>query len=256
MKRIIELLLGSKRHPPVTPYCPEGNRLYCIGDIHGRVDLLEQLHTLIAGDAEDYSGQKTVIYMGDYIDRGEDSMAVIDTLVNKSLIGFDSVYLRGNHDQSLLDFLQFAEVGPGWLNHGGMTTLVSYGVKTAKIPAREEDYIELQEALVAQLPDQHLLFFQNTRMSHLSGSYYFVHAGIRPGVDLEKQQNEDLLWVREEFLAYRKNHEKIIVHGHSICDEPEVRSNRIGIDTGAYMSGRLTALVLEQDTQRFICTHA
>jgi len=254
MKRVIKKLLGRDGHPPVTPSCPQGERIYCIGDIHGRIDLLQQLHDKILEDSAAYTGSRKVIYLGDFIDRGEESRAVIDRLLNQPLPGFDTVYLRGNHEQTLLDFLQHAEVGQGWLTYGGTATLVSYGVRVAKIPARKEDYIALQHSLADRLPESHLDFLQNTRLSYSSGSYYFVHAGIRPGVALNKQVADDQLWIRGEFLSCRKHKEQIIVHGHSISDEPVILHNRIGIDTGAYASGKLTALVLENDTQRFIQT--
>ncbi len=256
LRNIIELITGGKKHPLVTPYCPEGKRIYCIGDIHGRVDLLQQLHSAIEKDVANYTGGKTIIYLGDFIDRGENSKAVIDVLLNQPLVGFDAIYLRGNHEQTMLDFLHQAEIGQAWLTHGGMAALVSYGVKVAKLPARIEDYIALQSELATRLPKDHLAFLKNTRLSYKAGSYYFVHAGIRPGVALDQQISDDQLWVRDEFLSYHKNHERIIVYGHSINDEPEIHAHRIGIDTGAYISGKLTALVLEQDTQRFIQTHA
>ncbi len=256
MKQFVRKLFSRQHNSPVVPCCPEGQRIYCVGDIHGRVDLLEQLHTLIADDAKDSPKQKTIIYLGDYIDRGDDSRAVIDSLLNKPLKGFEAVYLRGNHDQTLLDFLQQDEVGQGWLIHGGLATLTSYGVRVNKLPARKGDYVALQQELMEGLPKTHLAFLHATRMSYQAGSYYFVHAGIQPGIDLEKQQAEDQLWIREEFSGYGRHHEKIIVHGHSICDEPQLKINRIGLDTGAYMSGRLTALILDRESRRFIQTHA
>ena len=254
MKKIINKLLGRENHPPVTPCCPQGVRIYCVGDIHGRIDLLQQLHTAIAEDAADFTGNRRVIYLGDFIDRGEHSRAVIDCLLNQPLPGFEAIYLRGNHEQTMLDFLQHPDVGRSWLSYGGMNTLVSYGVKVTKLPARKEDYVALQQRLASRLPESHLEFLQNTRLSYSSGSYYFVHAGIRPGIPLHQQTAEDQLWIREEFLSCRKHKEQIIVHGHTVTEEPEIKHNRIGIDTGAYISGKLTALVLEKDTRRFIQT--
>ena len=254
MKKIINKLLGRENHPPVTPCCPQGVRIYCVGDIHGSIDLLQQLHTAIAEDAADYTGNRRVIYLGDFIDRGEGTRAVIDCLLNQPLPGFEAIYLRGNHEQTMLDFLQHPDVGRSWLSYGGMNTLVSYGVKVTKLPARKEDYVALQQRLASRLPEAHLEFLQNTRLSYSSGSYYFVHAGIRPGIPLHQQTAEDQLWIREEFLSCRKHKEQIIVHGHTVTEEPEIKHNRIGIDTGAYISGKLTALVLEKDTRRFIQT--
>jgi len=254
----IKKLLGGKSDSPrpVTPSCPHRVRIYCVGDIHGRVDLLLQLLVAVARDAADYGGSKKIIYLGDYIDRGDESMAVIDWLLNHPLPGFEAIYLRGNHEQTMLDFLQRAEVGPGWLAWGGRATLASYGVKVARMPIRQEDYIALQQNLVSRLPEAHREFLLMTRMSYSCGSYYFVHAGVRPDIPLNQQIPEDQLWIREEFLSCREYYEKIIVHGHTISGEAEMHYNRIGIDTGAYLSGKLTALVLEQSTQRLIQTHA
>ncbi len=256
IRRVIKKLLGGDNYPPVTPSCPQGVRIYCIGDIHGRADLLLQLLAAIARDATGYVGSKKIIYLGDYIDRGEESMAVIDFLLNHPLPGFEAIYLRGNHEQTMLDFLQRAEIAPGWLAWGGKATLVSYGVRMAKIPAQKEEYIALQQNLASRLPESHLEFLRMTRLSYSSGSYYFVHAGVRPGIPLNQQIAKDQLWIREEFLSCRKHYEQIIVHGHTISEEAEIHPNRIGIDTGAYQGGKLTALVLEGNTQRLIQTHA
>ena len=183
-------------------------------------------------------------------------MEVIDWLLNHPLPGFEAIYLRGNHEQTMLDFLQRAEVGPGWLAWGGKATLASYGVNVARMPVRQEDYIALQQNLASRLPQAHLEFLRMTRLSYSSGSYYFVHAGVRPGIPLNQQIAKDQLWIREEFLSCRKHYEQIIVHGHTISEEAEIHPNRIGIDTGAYLGGKLTALVLEGSTQRLIQTHA
>jgi len=243
-----------KRSTPVEPCCPAGSRIYCIGDIHGRDDLLQQLHDKILEDAADYTGQKTIIYLGDYIDRGERSREVIDLLLTRPLPGFEHIYLRGNHEQTLLDFLTAAEIGHGWFMHGGLQTLVSYGVTYRKIPTSIDDLRVLQNALKERVPPGHRDFLEKTRSCYQTGSYYFVHAGINPRVSLDQQTIEDQLWIRDEFIEHAKPYEKIIVHGHTITDEPDFRPNRIGLDTGAYLSGKLSCLVLENDTQHVIQT--
>lgn len=251
---IIEFLTGRRLFPAIESYCPDGLRVYCVGDIHGRADLLKRLHAQIASDACDYSGRKIVVYLGDYIDRGEQSKEVLDLLLSEPLAGFAAVFLRGNHEQTVLDFLQQHQVGIGWLTFGGMATLASYGVRISKLPARDEDYKKLQAELARSMPPDHLFFLQKTGLSYTLGSYYFVHAGVKPGIALQHQQPYDQLWIRDEFLASRDFHEKIIIHGHSITEMPELLPNRINIDTGAYASGRLTALILENSTQRLLQT--
>ena len=255
MKSLINMLTGRRNNTPVEPRVPEGNRLYVIGDIHGRIDLLQQIHNKIQQDAANYPGSKHLIYLGDYIDRGDHSKDVIDLVLEQPLPGFEATYLRGNHEQSMLDFLQAAEVGHSWFNYGGLATLVSYNVKYNKIPTRKNDFEDIQINLKERVPHAHINFLEKTEFSHIAGNYYFVHAGINPKVALKYQLPEDQLWVREDFVSYNKPHEKIIVHGHSITDEPDLQTNRIGIDTGAYITGKLTCLVLENATQRILQTH-
>jgi len=256
MKSLINMLTGRRNNTPVEPRVPEGNRLYVIGDIHGRIDLLQQIHNKIQQDAANYPGSKHLIYLGDYIDRGDHSKDVIDLLLEQPLPGFEATYLRGNHEQSMLDFLQEAEVGRSWFNYGGLATLVSYNVKYGKIPTRKKDFEGIQNDLKERVPHAHINFLEKTEFSHTAGNYYFVHAGINPKVALKYQLPEDQLWVREDFVSYNKPHEKIIVHGHTITDEPDLQTNRIGLDTGAYITGKLTCLVLENATQRILQTHA
>jgi len=235
------------------PAYPDGKRLYCIGDIHGRADLLEQLHAMIEADASGYHGDKQLLYLGDYIDRGEESRRVVDILLQQSLPGFEAIHLLGNHEQALLDFLLDPHAMVSWLGFGGMATLHSYGIDTglaSSLPSLEAIRSKLEE----QLPDSHREFYENCILSHAEGSYYFVHAGIRPGVALEKQHFKDQLWIREAFTASTANHGAIVVHGHTISAEPELLPNRIGIDTGAFATGVLTALVLEGTTQRILQT--
>lgn len=255
MKGFVKKWLGSPAadvdHP--APRAEPHQRVYSIGDIHGRLDLLQELHGRIAADAGSFDGPRSVVYMGDLIDRGMQSREVVDELLDNPLPDFDAVYLMGNHEQTLLDFLQHPKVASGWLNWGGRETLASYGVQ---IPMRaDQDEMEnLRDALREVLPDRHLEFYQNMQMMHVSGDYLFVHAGIRPGKSLQEQSNEDLLWIRQDFTESRQQHDHVVVHGHTISDEVEFHPNRIGIDTGAYCTGVLSCLVLEDEDQRVLQT--
>lgn len=237
----------------VSPSIPPGRRVYSIGDIHGRLDLLEELHGMIREDAAGFSGSKAVVYLGDYIDRGSQSSQVLDLLMARELAGFETVYLMGNHEQSMLDFLEDPESTAAWLAYGGQGTLLSYGVGLGKLMSRQNVNV-LRDELEVKVPKSHLDFLRSCRPVHTEGSYCFVHAGIRPGVPLKEQESADLLWIREEFIRSRAVHEHIVVHGHTIVDEVEWLPNRIGIDTGAYETGLLTALVLEGQDQRLLQT--
>jgi len=229
---------------------PKGQRIYAIGDIHGRADLLKQLHLQIVADAANYEGQKQVIYLGDMIDRGDHSKQVLDLLLEHPLEGFDPIYLMGNHEQAALSFLDNPESITGWLTWGGRETLASYGIN-ANLSDNVESLRSEWERLLAA---NHLNFMESCQLSHQSGNYYFVHAGIRPGIPLEEQRFEDQLWIREPFISSTANHGAVVVHGHTISEQPVVQDNRIGIDTGAYYTGILTCLVLEDEDQRFLQT--
>ncbi|MCZ6481933.1 MAG: metallophosphoesterase family protein [Alphaproteobacteria bacterium] len=238
---------GAPRVP--APRVPEGTRVYAIGDIHGRLDLLAQLRERIVMDSGDFTGErKVVVYLGDYVDRGPQSREVIDLLVDAPLGGFESVHLKGNHDKFLLDFLDDASVWPLWLYNGAGATVMSYGVTPT---AGAEG---LQAEFRARIPARHLEFLRSLALSHAEGDYYFVHAGVRPGVALEDQDEADMIWIRDPFLSSCADHGKIVVHGHSIAREPEIEANRIGIDTGAYATGKLTCLVLEGEGRAFLHT--
>jgi serine/threonine protein phosphatase 1 len=238
----------------VEPFFTPGARLYCVGDIHGRADLLACLHQLILEDATDYAGRKKVLYLGDYIDRGQQSREVIDLLLERPLPGFEQIHLMGNHEKALLDFLEFPDHAGTWLNFGGLATLLSYGVTLERVPSQGSDLVGLAVALRRQLPDPHLRFLENLPFSYREAAYCFAHAGIRPGVPLERQSVNDLLWIRDEFTRHGGPHEAIVVHGHTISEQPELLPFRIGIDTGAYFSGVLTCLVLEGREQRILQT--
>jgi serine/threonine protein phosphatase 1 len=224
-------------------------RLYAVGDVHGRSDLLRRLHAMIAADAAGASQpKKRVVYLGDYIDRGPDSKGVLDILINEPLAGFERVHLEGNHEHAMLGFLVDIRVGPMWLDNGGDATLENYGVAIPN-PEDPADLLRAQRLLAANLPESHRVFLRNLELAHSEGDYFFVHAGVRPGTPLDRQEREDLLWIREPFLGSRTGFGKVVVHGHSISREPELCDNRIGIDTGAFASGHLTCLVLA-DTSR------
>lgn len=237
----------------VKPRYPEGARCYAIGDIHGRADLLIELHEQIREDAADFEGHKQLLYLGDYIDRGLQSKQVVDLLLEPQLTGFETVFLKGNHEQAMLDFLDYPEATAGWLTFGGRETLISYGVSVTFMPLMK-DMKHLAAELDQVLPEAHRDFLEDGLLSWRAGDYYFVHAGIRPGVPLEDQHFEDQLWIRDEFIHSDADHGAVIVHGHTITPEPELKANRIGLDTGAFHTGTLTALVLEGEERRILQT--
>jgi serine/threonine protein phosphatase 1 len=235
---------------------PPGVCVYAVGDIHGRVDLLAALHRLIVEDASHLTPgtDKLVVYVGDYVDRGLESRQVIDLLLDRPLPEFSAVHLLGNHDAWLLSFLVDAQVGPTWLRYGGDATLHSYGVSVGlqRDDARLHD--KLQAELRARVPRRHVDFLQSLQLNYETGDFLFVHAGVRPTLPLDRQTAEDLLWIREPFLSWRRDLDKVVVHGHTVGADPIVRNNRIGIDTGACWTGCLTCLVLEEGDYRFLST--
>ncbi|HET6522265.1 MAG TPA: metallophosphoesterase family protein [Geminicoccaceae bacterium] len=237
---------------------PDGICVYAVGDLHGRRDLLAELHEQIAHDAARLppDAERIVVYVGDYVDRGLESRGVIDHLLDRPLRGFRAIHLLGNHDAWLLGFLDDASLGPNWFRFGGDATLLSYGVRQSVLPTEPEPLEELRRELRARVPARHRAFLERLRLTSVIGDYLFVHAGVRPGVPLDQQQPEDLIWIREPFLKWQGNIGKVVVHGHTVHTEPEVRANRIAIDTGACWTGRLTALVLEGGAQRFLTTGA
>jgi serine/threonine protein phosphatase 1 len=194
-----------------------------------------------------------VVYVGDYVDRGDDSRGVIELLSAGPLPGFRSVHLMGNHEDIMLRFLEDASAAPLWIANGGDATLYSYGVPW-RPAASEGDYDYVQAEFRRALPESHLRFLRRLALSHVEGDYLFVHAGIRPGREIELQDAADLMWIRGEFLDSDADHGKVVVHGHTISPEPVLRDNRIGIDTGAVATGRLTCLVLDGSSQRILQT--
>lgn len=229
---------------------PQGHFVVAIGDAHGRLDLVENLWAQIdAASRLSSARRRTLIFIGDYVDRGLQSRELIDRLL-RGFAGFETHYLKGNHDDTLLQFLADPTIGDAWRNFGGLETLRSYGVAHPQ----GKNWSQTRSEFAAALPHEHLAFFKNLKLHVTLGDYLFVHAGLKPRVPLEEQSETDLLWIREEFLESTVNFGRVVVHGHTPTDAPVVRANRIGIDTGAYITNNLTAVVLEERTRRFLST--
>ena len=248
---------GRVSSPTEPASVPLGHAVYAVGDIHGRADLLEALLRRIAAEAEHHRDdtKRCLIFLGDYIDRGTSSRGVVERLLQDPLPGFAAVRLLGNHEEAMLDFLDKRSDGLDWLSYGGLETLMSYGVPLKGFPDTAERAAVLRRALRDAVPQSHLGFYRTCILHYTLGDYVFVHAGVRPGVPLEKQNPADLLWIRDEFLRARSALPgKVVVHGHTICDLPQDLGHRINIDTGAFVSGRLTCLVLRGTSRQFIST--
>jgi serine/threonine protein phosphatase 1 len=223
---------------------PDGVRVYAISDIHGRADLLNQMFTVIDADLANMPARYPLeIYLGDYIDRGPESSRTLDLLIERSR-NHQTVFLKGNHEASLFEVLRDPAKLQDWRQFGGLQTLTSYGLRPSINPGSAEQ-IELMKQLVEIMPDAHKRFLGRLRQQFTCGDFFFVHAGVRPGIPLGEQQEEDLLWIRDEFLQSEENFGKYIVHGHTPVREPDIRPNRINIDTGAYATSNLTLLSIE-----------
>jgi serine/threonine protein phosphatase 1 len=233
------------------PAGARGYRAYAVGDIHGRVDLLEHLLAKIHADLQRRPARKTLlVFVGDLIDRGPSSAQVIERLRCYRRDGVQPVFLLGNHEEVFLRILGGdSSVVQNWLQFGGLQCLQSYGVTLARIRGRSAE--EVVEIVRGAVPLEHIEFLETFVDSCRFGDYLFVHAGIRPGIDVDQQAQSDLRWIREPFLFDESDHGFIVVHGHTISDEVDERPNRIGIDTGAYRSGVLTALAIE-GTERWL----
>lgn len=233
--------------PPKTqnrPSLPDGLRIYVVGDIHGCADLLQLALDSIDADARSQQPAQVLrVFLGDYIDRGLDARKTLDILIDYGR-RHESVFLKGNHEAMLAQFFQDPSQLHHWRQFGGLQTLISYGLRPSLTPGLAEQ-IDLARAFATALPSAHRDFLDRLTTSFLCGDFFFVHAGARPGVALDRQDEEDLLWIRDEFLNSSYDFGKFIVHGHSPVREPDVRSSRINIDTGAYATGKLTVLRIE-----------
>jgi len=241
----------GKTPPAVTRRVPDGIRVYCVGDIHGRDDLLREMAERVAADLKVFSCEHAVtVFLGDYVDRGLGSMRVVEQLARGEWPS-SMITLAGNHEDLLMAFLENDGVLAAWRSLGGLETLHSYGVNVGLAMAGR-DFRAVQAAFAAGFPEHHRQFLEMLNVSTTIGDYFFCHAGVRPGVPLDRQDRNDLLNIREPFLSSKGEHGKLVVHGHTPSVAPEIRPNRIGIDTAAYATGRLTCLILEEDQRRFL----
>jgi serine/threonine protein phosphatase 1 len=232
--------LSASERPPL---------IYAVGDVHGCLDPLKALEQRIVDDAAGMPGEKWIVMLGDYVDRGPQSAQVLDHLIAPAPAGFRRICLRGNHEEAMLGALESADGLDDWVGWGIEPTLASYGMSAAQITALEgrgRASSKLQ-MLQAYIPDEHVEFLRRLPVLLSVPGYVFVHAGLRPGVALEQQRDRDLLWIRGEFLDADHDFGAVVVHGHTPHAEPFVSPRRIGIDTGCFASGRLTAVRVDGD---------
>jgi serine/threonine protein phosphatase 1 len=223
---------------------PDGIRVYAIGDIHGRTDLLSlQLAQIEADESLHRCARSIIVFLGDYIDRGPDSRGTIDLLLACERMR-EVVFLKGNHETFIRRFLDSPESLHDWRTLGGLETLMSYGLRPS-LSRSHGDHERLSQELLVALPAQHLAFLDSLPSSFTCGDFLFVHAGIRPEIALRSQIEDDLLWIRDDFLHHSLPFEKFIVHGHTPVIAPDVRSNRVNVDTGAFATGRLSCIAIE-----------
>lgn len=240
------------RRKPSLPSTDRGDRIYAVGDIHGRFDLLLGVMAKIA---EHNAGLKPssslhIIFLGDLIDRGPDSLKVLEYLYDAQRTVAGIIVLQGNHEEILLKVLDGdLRIFRNWLSYGGAQMLQSLGIAP---PDPDGDLDACLSELRRAMPPSLMNWIRRLPNTASSGDYFFCHAGVRPGVPLKRQAKEDLLWIREGFLEDNSNFGAVVVHGHTINPQVEIRRNRIGIDTGAYMSGILTALYLEGDQREVL----
>ena len=236
--------LLSRKQKLRTHALPDGERVYAIGDIHGRLDCLDTLIARIcADDAMRAPATTTIVFLGDLIDRGPDSCGVVERAIALRAT-HRCVFLMGNHEEILIKTWE-GDVASVRLLHrvGGRETLLSYGVTEADYDAA--DFERVIELVKQSVPVEHIAFLRRFRDTYAAGDYLFVHAGVRPGTPIDQQDPTDMRWIRERFLTDTRDHGAMVVHGHSITNDIDEQPNRIGIDTGAYASGRLTALGIE-----------
>ena len=225
-------------------------RIYAVGDIHGRFDLLGEMHERIMGEiSRDQPADWRIIYLGDYVDRGPQTNQVLEFLSRATEADSRIIALAGNHDTGMIDFLEAPGPDGIFARHGGDTTARSYGVRLKFKPSRV--LLDGHAQLVRAIPEKHLAFLRGLPFSASFGDLFFCHAGIRPGVPLDEQTDDDLTWIRGEFHDFLGLHPKLIIHGHTPRPAPEIWPNRVNLDTGAVNTGVLSCMRFE-DTQKML----
>lgn len=240
-------------------YAPEGMRVYAIGDIHGCLDLFHKLHEKISFDLIENppTGDVHIVYMGDYVDKGPDSKGVVDALIERRDRGdgIKKTFLLGNHEYGMLDFISRPDQASrsDWLRWGGIETLRSYGIVFEEGIALPSEKEQAATRLRDIVPPAHIAFLRSLANAVEIGGFFFAHAGVDPLKSVHKQDFEDLCFIREPFLSWKKVLSHMIVHGHTRTrGEPEVQPHRINVDTGACETGILTAGVIEGNSVRFL----
>lgn len=236
---------------PERPETPLGTVVWAIGDIHGRLDLLQPLvEAIVADAAANTAERKVVIFLGDYVDRGPDSRGVIQYLAQLPVDGgIEWRFLKGNHEEAMLDFLDNPSAGARWCEYGGVAALRSFGLRPPELKHKVEAWARIAADLDHKLTPRERAFLEDLELSLSIGDYFFAHAGARPGEPLDRQSERDLMWIRNSFLDSDVEFEKVVVHGHTPTREVHVDRRRIGVDTKAYESGVLSAVRLERTTR-------
>lgn len=252
LSRLQELLAGLARPPPAAAFetlraQTEAETIYAIGDVHGCLGLLRRLEDVLLEDAARRPGQKWFVMLGDYIDRGPHSAGVLDHLLAPLPAGIQRICIAGNHEAAMLRFLEQPSRKSSWLGFGGIETLLSYGIAEAALATASRT--ALGNLIHSHIPAEHSDFLRRLPLLFTTPNYVFVHAGLRPGTPLEQQHPDDLLWIRNEPAMGYAEFQKLVVHGHTPTPDVVFGDHRISVDTGAYLSGRLSAVRLSRENQ-------
>lgn len=241
---MFDKLFGRRKQAFTATPSTGGRLVYAVGDIHGRLDLLDLLLEAVVADMEAMKppDRPILVFLGDYVDRGADSAGVVTRILQVAATeAFEVRALKGNHEEALLQFLSDPTFGQTWTDYGGAATLASYGVTPPLTRLDPAAWEQARAAFDAALPATHRRFYETLELTVEVGDFLFVHAGVRPGVPIAEQSERDLLWIRGEFLNSDSPFGKMVVHGHTPTEEPQIMTNRMGLDTGAYATGVLTA---------------
>ncbi len=257
---LMGLLRLFERAPPSASLFPPGRVGFAVGDIHGRADLLAAMLSLLEQrftHEQRHGGPPIVVFLGDYVDRGRDSAGVLDLLLTGRPLGYERRYLKGNHEQSMLAFMDDPMANRAWLLQGGAETLISYGVTPPPaISGQEQDWRAVAQMLTARVPSAHMAFLHGLERYAELGGYAFVHAGVDPGRPLDQQSDDDLYWSRQSFIASKRQFSHRVVHGHTPVEQPYADARRVAVDTGAYATGVLTAARFEGAEVSFLSVSA